>query len=522
MGIVYLAEQGRLGRRVALKVIAPLIADDELFRTRFEREAHHAASLDHPNVVPIFDAGEIDGHLYIAMRFVDGQDLGALLSQRGRLEGSEAARIAQQVGAALDDAHANGLIHRDVKPSNILLSGGDPAGHIYLGDFGLTKDAASRSHLTNTGSWIGTIDYVAPEQVEDGLVDARSDVYALGCVLYEMLAGDLPFKGGDAQKLWAKMNRPLPSLESVDHLLARAFDPVIARGTAKDPADRYPSAGDLARAAAAAATGRANTVPEGSVATGAAATGLRQNVDASDPIHEAATRAAPRHPPAPGSVATAPVRRRGDRGVRRLLIGLGIVAALAIGAAAGALAITGLTDDESTGTTSADEESAGGETTVTETTEGDGSETVTSAAPARYSRYFPAQRRFGYLADLPTGNGWLKPAETRPYDSALLRTTVRGPDGMFVLIDRTPDNRPEFSGDFDSSREISNPTFGQSVTEYVFSESESFPECDGSTCVDYLIEDRQGGGWGVLAGGPNLPLAKEIATTVAESITYGE
>jgi hypothetical protein len=507
---------------VALKVIAPVIADDELFRTRFEREAQHAASLDHPNVVPLFDAGEIEGHLYIAMRFVDGQDLGTLLSQGGRLEGADAAGIIEQVAAALDSAHGSGLIHRDVKPSNILLAGGQPDGHIYLGDFGLTKDAASRSHLTNTGSWIGTIDYVAPEQVElESLVDARSDVYALGCVLYEMLAGEPPFRGGDAQKLWAKMNRGLPSLESVDPELARRFDPVITRGTAKVPADRYPSSGDLGRAAAAAATGRANTVPERSVATGAAATGLRQTADASDPTYDAPTRAAPKPPPARRTAATSPMARRGDRGTRRLLIGLGIFAALAVGAAAGALAITGLSDDETAGTTAAEEQGVGQEATMTETAGGGGSADVGSVAPTRYVDYSPAQQRFGYRVELPTGNGWSNPVETRPYSSALLRTTVRGPDGMFVLVDRTPDDPPEFSGEFDSSRDVAHPSFG-SATEYEFSESESFPECDGSTCVDYLIEDGQGGGWGVLAGGPDLPLAKEVAATVAQSVTYGE
>jgi serine/threonine protein kinase len=159
MGIVYLAEEVRLGRWVALKVVAPELAGDVEFRTRFEREARIAAGLDHPNVVPLFAAGEADGQLYLSMRYVDGTDLKALLHERGRLEPGEAATIAAQVGSALDAAHARGLVHRDVKPGNILLARTSEGGfHPYLTDFGITKDSSGGTvGLTHTGQWVGTV-----------------------------------------------------------------------------------------------------------------------------------------------------------------------------------------------------------------------------------------------------------------------------------------------------------------------------------------------------------------------------
>jgi serine/threonine-protein kinase len=249
MGIVYRAEHRRLGRRVAFKVIAPEITNDPRFRERFLRESRTAGSLDHPNVVPIYDAGEADGVLYMAMRLVEGTDLGTLIEREGRLDPARTASIIVQVAAALDAAHEAGLIHRDVKPSNVLIpAGGGRREHVYLSDFGLTKRLSSQSGVTASAAFLGTIAYVAPEQIEGRAVDARADQYSLACVAYECLTGHRPFeKEGDIAVLWAHMQDPFPSvgLHGLDELAA-VVDPILQRAGAKDPDDRYPSCGDFA------------------------------------------------------------------------------------------------------------------------------------------------------------------------------------------------------------------------------------------------------------------------------------
>ena len=262
MGVVYEAEQLRLRRRVALKVIAPELADDRGFRERFERESQTAASLDHPNIVPVYEADEADGMLFISMRYIDGVDLGNLLARSGPLTPEHAASVAGQIGGALDAAHAVGLIHRDVKPGNILVQG-DWA---YLTDFGLTKRASSRSGLTQTGQWVGTIDYVAPEQIAGAALDGRVDVYALGCVLYEMLTANVPYeRDSDAAKLYAQLYEPPPTVTAVRYGIPPGFDAVIANAMAKSPELRYQTAGDVGLAASAALRG---DVPATAVATG--------------------------------------------------------------------------------------------------------------------------------------------------------------------------------------------------------------------------------------------------------------
>ena len=180
MGIVYRAEHVRLGRRVAFKVVAPEISNDPRFRERFLRESRTAGSIDHPNVVPIYDAGEADGVLYMAMRLVEGTDLGTLIEREGRLEPGRVGSLIAQIAAALDAAHEAGLVHRDVKPSNVLIpAGGGRREHAYLGDFGLTKRLTSQSGVTASAAFLGTIAYVAPEQIEGRPVDARADQYSL-------------------------------------------------------------------------------------------------------------------------------------------------------------------------------------------------------------------------------------------------------------------------------------------------------------------------------------------------------
>jgi serine/threonine-protein kinase len=249
MGIVYRAEHVRLGRRVAFKVVAPEISNDPRFRERFLRESRTAGSIDHPNVVPIYDAGEADGVLYMAMRLVDGTDLASLIEREGRLEPARVGSLIAQIAAALDTAHEAGLVHRDVKPSNVLIpSGGGRREHAYLGDFGLTKRLTSQSGVTASAAFLGTIAYVAPEQIEGRPIDARADQYSLACVAYECLTGHRPFeKEGDIAVLWAHMQDPFPSLalHGVTELAA-TVDPIIQRAAAKAPDERYPSCGDFA------------------------------------------------------------------------------------------------------------------------------------------------------------------------------------------------------------------------------------------------------------------------------------
>jgi serine/threonine protein kinase/uncharacterized RDD family membrane protein YckC len=257
MGVVYRATQLALDRTVALKLIAPEIAGDEGFRERFKRESRIAASIEHPNVIPVHEAGEADGLLFIAMRFVDGTDLRELLQRAGALSPLRVAAIVAQIARALDAAHASGLVHRDVKPGNVLIADRGGGEHVYLTDFGLTKRSASDSALTGTGQWVGTLDYVAPEQIEGRRVDGRTDVYALGCVLFEALTGHVPFeRDTDVSKLWAHISEPPPSPSARHPGVPPAFDAVVARAMAKDPDARFASAGELAAAASAAAAQR--------------------------------------------------------------------------------------------------------------------------------------------------------------------------------------------------------------------------------------------------------------------------
>jgi serine/threonine-protein kinase len=256
MGVVYLAEQEALSRQVAVKVISSEFADDPAFRRRFERESRLAAAIEHPNLVPVHAAGEDDGQLFIVMRFIAGTDLRAVLAEEGALPPARAVEIVSEVAAGLDAAHAAGLVHRDVKPANVLLATEADRPAAYLTDFGLTKEVSSQSGITTSGQWVGTVDYIAPEQLEHGRVDRRADVYALGCVLYEMIAGATPYSGTTIQKMWAHVNVPAPSLADAAPAGA-TLDPVVQKAMAKTPADRFQSAGAFAAAAAAVVAGRA-------------------------------------------------------------------------------------------------------------------------------------------------------------------------------------------------------------------------------------------------------------------------
>lgn len=243
MAVVYRARDVRLGRTVAVKLLAPELARNDTFRKRFEHESHVAASIDHPHIVPVFEAGETEGVLYIAMRHVKGRDLRALLDRTGRLPLETGCRIALQVASALDAAHAHDLVHRDVKPGNILVAAGtdsDHPEHIYLTDFGLTKKSLSLTGFTTVGQFVGTLDYVAPEQISGRPVDGRCDVYSLACVVFEMLTGAPPFRRDeDMALLWAHQYDEPPPLTGLRADLPPAVDAVMAQALAKAPGDRY-------------------------------------------------------------------------------------------------------------------------------------------------------------------------------------------------------------------------------------------------------------------------------------------
>ncbi len=253
MSVVYRAEHLRLKRKIALKLLAPELAEDERFRQRFLREPELAASLDHPNIVPVYDAGEVEGLLYIAMRYVEGTDLKALLRHERALQPARALALVTQVGEALDAAHERGLIHRDVKPSNVLITGRVGREHCYLADFGLSKTASDRGVPTDEGQTLGTIDYVAPEQIEGGAVDGRADVYSLTCLLYECLVGEVPFKrSSETAVIYAHLEDAPPKASDRRPELPADLDAALAKGMAKAPEDRWESCAALVEAARAA------------------------------------------------------------------------------------------------------------------------------------------------------------------------------------------------------------------------------------------------------------------------------
>ena len=254
MGVVYRATHVHLGREVALKVLAPELTSNDEFRSRFLRESRLAASLDHPNIITVYDAGDFEGTLYIAMRYVEGVDLAQLLRKQGRLDPLAALSLLDQVADALDTAHEHGLIHRDVKPANVMIS----SGRCYLTDFGLTKNAGASdasAGLTQTGRFLGTLHYAAPEQIEGDQVTASTDIYALGCVLYECLTGTTPFtKETDVALLFAQLSEtPRPPSELRPDLPG-ALDEVVAKALAKSPEERYATCGELMAAARGAVT----------------------------------------------------------------------------------------------------------------------------------------------------------------------------------------------------------------------------------------------------------------------------
>lgn len=295
MARVYRARDLKLERVVALKILSADLADDEVFRLRFLQESQLAASIEHPNLLPIYAAGEENGLLYIAMRYVEGRDLRLTLSSEGKLQPGRALEIVAQVAAALDAAHARGLVHRDVKPANVLLS----ASHVYLSDFGVARLSGGRRELTRTGAFVGTLDYCAPEQIRNDPVDARTDIYSLGCLMFECLTGRVPFdKPTEFAVMQAHLMEEPPRPSSLDGGLGTLIDGVIATALSKKPDERFRTARhfvDAARSALAPAipgTPRRSRVA-GLGRTRAEAIGATRLDASSAPPHARATIADP-------------------------------------------------------------------------------------------------------------------------------------------------------------------------------------------------------------------------------------
>jgi serine/threonine-protein kinase len=324
MGVVYVAQHLRLRtRQAALKVLAPELTADEEFRQRFIAESETAASLEHPNIIPVYDAGESEGVLYIAMRLVRGTDLARVLHREGRMPPERALRVLWPVAAALDYAHGRGLVHRDVKPGNILIERSeepDEREHVFLSDFGLGKAVDAASRLTRAGHFVGTLNYASPEQFRGEPPHPATDIYALGCVLVECLTGQVPYpRDSEPAIMYAHLSEPPPRLGERVPGVPPQFEEVVARALSKSPNDRFDSCRDMMQAAHAALSGaRTVTGPPAAPATpvpGIPSMPGRSPVGAGGPPGAAGrTHEPPFAPAAPPPVTTPtqpPGRRRG-------------------------------------------------------------------------------------------------------------------------------------------------------------------------------------------------------------------
>jgi hypothetical protein len=516
MGVVWKARQLDLDRVVALKLIQPNKSGDPGVLERFQRESRLAASIDHPNVVPVFGAGEEDGVWFIAMRYVDGTDLGEYLRSRNSpLPPADAARLITQVADGLDAAHAAGLVHRDVKPANILL---DARLHPYLTDFGLTKQLSSQSNATRTGVWLGSVNYAAPEQIESGPVDARTDVYSLGCVLFEALTRLLPYaRDSEMAVMYAKVHEPPLLPGQVDQSLPRQFDQVIHRSLARNPEDRYPSAGDLGRAVTAAAHGESATEPERTVARGAAAGARGYEPTQATPVPEHATQVMQTH------------RSRNRAAVvSAIIVGLVIVAVAAI--------LIGKSGSSGSGSSGKAEASVGKKKHAAKEPEAkasaseipvreEESQPTTSSEPAGVAALEPFQGHL-YSAEVPVG--WT-PEEVETHPSTYYESHWRDPEdeNTSVLIDsqiHTADSDAvedaegvrEETARSSGYRELAfeeTTLQGQQAVRWVF-------EVEGDRRVDYFVINC-GVGFGILGSSSPSTFGSWAPTfhAVADSVT---
>jgi serine/threonine-protein kinase len=340
MAVVFRAYDQRLDRQVALKILAPGLAQDEAFRQRFIRESRAAAAVDDPHIIPVFEAGEESGVLFIAMRYVRGGDVRSLIDRGGPLPPARATEIISQVASALDAAHSRGLVHRDVKPANMLLdesAGTDRPDHVYLSDFGLTKASLAVTGLTSTGQFLGTLDYVAPEQIEGRPVDGRTDLYALACATFELLTGAPPFRRDEGMAvMYAQVSEEAPLLSSKRPGLPARADAVMSRALAKSPADRFPSCRDFAGALRHAFGLGAFSTSGPSATLAAPSPSPRTPTQISQPQAPASQPQAPGSDPGAGSAAPDPAGAGGRGDTAGWAAGAG--GAAAAGGAAGAAA----------------------------------------------------------------------------------------------------------------------------------------------------------------------------------------
>jgi len=559
MGVVYLAEQPELGRKVAIKVIAPALASDPDYLERFRRESRLAAAIEHPNAIPIYEAGVVDEDMpYLVMRYVEGEDLSSLLRREGRLEARRAAAIVDQIAGALDEAHARGLVHRDVKPANVIVESRRGTEHAYLTDFGLTREMDASSGVTATGRWVGTIDYASPEQIKGRPVDARCDVYALGCVLFTTLTGRLPFeREEDVAKLYAHVSEPPPAPSSLVEGLPKDVDRVITRAMAKDPDFRFPSAGDFGRAAMAAATGVHVAEPEHSVATGEAAPATQPSPGAAPtptkpselpptesaeqpPTEPASTVAAgpptavppPAEPPPPTRPEQPRPARAGAR--RRRLAALGVV--LAVGAAV-AIAVLALGGGGGGGGSSSSATGGGGGGNAQKSSGknggGSGSGRIKQVDGIKFAKFTDAK---AFTVNAP--EGWKPGVVEEGVGSGVFLTGLASPDGtMNFQVLQGPAEPPEQSAADARAKREQDPGYaqltfhgvsvgGRDAVLYGYQHAEpadhNLPAISEATVYNYYFEDS-GSAWRTrmavsTSDSDSQKRALDMATQMAETL----